>query len=159
MDLIRNHADPVSAAKCLVDHALARFSTDNLSCMIVRLNKTALLSTVKDASAAIGVEGDPACHPGKVSEAEKIVSDARRKVQQDGTHAVGVSGSNSGRGHDPIPIPIEEDEQSKRISMEKVIEEEPSLVEGDGPEVDVSDSSAADSSVVDKLKLPEGTPK
>lgn len=30
--------DPVAASKLLVDHALSRFSTDNLSCMIVRID-------------------------------------------------------------------------------------------------------------------------
>lgn len=37
MDLVREIDDPNAAAKLLVQHALDRFSTDNLSCMIVRL--------------------------------------------------------------------------------------------------------------------------
>lgn len=35
---MRDIDDPVEASKLLVDHALDRFSTDNLSCMIVRLD-------------------------------------------------------------------------------------------------------------------------
>lgn len=35
---MREIDDPVEASKLLVDHALNRFSTDNLSCMIVRLD-------------------------------------------------------------------------------------------------------------------------
>jgi len=131
VDLIRNQQDPTSAAKQLVDHALARFSTDNLSCMVVRFDKTALLTTAKEPSSAIGVEGDPLSHPGKISEVEKIVGDAKRKVAEDGVPGIGVSGSNSGKGHDPQAI---DDEASANV-MEKVIEEEPSLVEGDSPEL------------------------
>ncbi|EHL00548.1 putative protein phosphatase 2C like protein [Glarea lozoyensis 74030] len=157
VDLIRENQDPSAASKHLVEHALARFSTDNLSCMVVRFNKTALMTSTQDASAAIGVEGDPACESGKISEAEKIVSEAKRKVQEDGIPAVGVSGSNSGKGHDPKTM--EEEEHIKRISMEKVVEEEPSLVEGDTPEMDISGGNAADPTIRDKLKLPHGAPK
>ncbi|PKS13326.1 hypothetical protein jhhlp_000097 [Lomentospora prolificans] len=39
VDLVREIEDPNEAAKLLVDHALNRFSTDNLSCMIVRFKK------------------------------------------------------------------------------------------------------------------------
>ncbi|KAL3423241.1 protein phosphatase 2C [Phlyctema vagabunda] len=140
VDLIRSTQDPINAAKQLVDHALARFSTDNLSCMVVRLDKSALISTTKEPSAAIGVEGDPACDTGKMSEVEKIIREAKRKVEEDGVPGVGVSGSNSGKGHDPVAI--DDDETSKRVSMEKVVEEEPSLVEGDSIEVsnDISNS-------------------
>ena len=38
MDLVRNEDDPQLASKMLVDYALQRFSSDNLSCMIVRLD-------------------------------------------------------------------------------------------------------------------------
>lgn len=99
--MIRNIEDPAQASKLLVDHALSRFSTDNLSCMVVRFDKVALAETQKDK--AIGVEGDAVDSAGKVSEAEKIVSITKQKIA-DGTPAVGVSGSNSGRGHDPIPL-------------------------------------------------------
>ena len=155
--MIRETQDPSASAKHLVEHALARFSTDNLSCMVVRLNKTALTLATQDAASAIGVEGDPACLPGKVSEAEKIVAAAKRKVEEDGVPAVGVSGSNSGKGHDPKTA--EEEEQSKRISMEKVVEEEPTLVEGDTPEMDIAGGNAADPTIRDKLELPHGAPK
>lgn len=122
VDLVRNVQDPVVASKQLVDHALARFSTDNLSCMIVRLNKAALLDTVNNhLSSAIGVEGDPIGGPGRLSEAEKIVADARRKAEEDGVPSVGVSGSNSGKGHEPKK---HEEESSKTLPMEKVVEEE-----------------------------------
>lgn len=38
VDLVRYVDDPQEASKILVDHALQRFSSDNLSCMIVRLD-------------------------------------------------------------------------------------------------------------------------
>ncbi len=57
VDLVRNVQDPVEAAQILVDHALANFSTDNLSCMIVRFNKEALLEN-QSRDKLIGVEGD-----------------------------------------------------------------------------------------------------
>lgn len=120
MDLIRNQQDPAPAAKQLVDHALARFSTDNLSCMVVRFDKSALLTTAKEPASAIGVEGDPLCLPGKISEVEKIVGDAKRKVAEDGVPGVGVSGSNSGKGHDPKAIdeePIVNTSPSKSLGF------------------------------------------
>lgn len=101
MDLVRNVQDPVAAAKLLVDHALNRFSTDNLSCMIVRLDKAALIENQRDS--AIGVEGDQAT-TGKASEVDKIVRDTKQKIADGVTPAIGVSPSNSGRGHDPAPI-------------------------------------------------------
>lgn len=123
--------------------------------MIVRLNKSALITTSKDSAAAIGVEGDPLSQSGKISEAEKIVSDAKRKVEIDGLPAIGVSGSNSGRGHDQ-----KEDDAPARISMEKVVEEEPDLVGGEaGPEVDMEGANAVSPETRSKLYLPEEAPK
>lgn len=130
--------------------------------MIVRLNKTALLTTAKEPSSAIGVEGDPSSLPGQISEAEKIVGDAKRKVQEDGVPGVGVSGSNSGKGHDPKQQPdkqSESDEEVKRVSMERVVEEEPGLVEGDTPEMDVEGANAVSPVTRSKLQLPEGAKK
>ncbi|KAJ4304241.1 mgpp2cl-1, protein phosphatase 2C-like protein 1 [Collariella sp. IMI 366227] len=98
VDLVRGVPDPVTAAKLLVDHALSRFSTDNLSCMIVRLDRQALLENQN--SKPIGVEGDPTCTtpPPKVSETEKIVAAAREKIALEGVTPVGVSACNDGNG-------------------------------------------------------------
>jgi len=124
--------------------------------MIVRFDKSALLTTAKEPSSAIGVEGDILSPAGKISEVEKIVGDAKRKVQEDGVPGIGVSGSNSGKGHDPKPIDIPE--EVKRVSMEKVVEEEPGLVEGDSAEMDV-EAKAASLETRKNLTLPEGAPK
>lgn len=122
--------------------------------MIVRLNKSAHLTTSKEPSSAIGVEGDALSAAGKISEAEKIVGEAKRKVQEDGVPGVGVSGSNSGKGHDPKPIVEQED--SKRANMEKVVEEDPILTAGDdsAPELDLGELKAASPEDI-TLKLPE----
>ncbi|KAI5811109.1 phosphatase 2C-like domain-containing protein [Peziza echinospora] len=52
VDLVRAEDDPQQASKMLVDHALQRFSSDNLSCMIVRLdqNKGSSGEAPKDAA-------------------------------------------------------------------------------------------------------------
>jgi protein phosphatase PTC1 len=122
--------------------------------MIVRFNKSALVTATKEPLSAIGVEGDPTWIPGKISEVDKIVGDAKRKVAEDGIPGVGVSGSNSGKGHDPKPV-------DERASMEKVIEEEPGLVEGDETvnEVDMKGAEAASPETRMKLQLPEGAAK
>ena len=153
MDIVRNTQDPTTGAKQLVDHALARFSTDNLSCMIVRLNKSALITSSKDSAAAIGVEGDPLSQSGKLSEADKIVGDAKRKVESDGFPALGVSGSNSGKGHDPKVI---EEETPVRVSMAKVVEEEPELTNAEsGPEVDMEGANSTSPETRSTMKLAE----
>jgi protein phosphatase PTC1 len=124
--------------------------------MIVRFNKSALQTATKDSAAAIGVEGDPTSIPGKISEVEKIVGDAKRKVSEDGVPGVGVSGSNSGKGHDPKVI----EERNVNVDvdlMEKVVEEEPGLVEGEGgavDEMDVDGAEAASPETRTKLELP-----
>jgi protein phosphatase PTC1 len=142
--------DPIAASRQLVEYALARFSTDNLSCMIVRFDKTALMDTYNNRSDAIGVEGDPSSAPGMISEVDKIVGDAKRKVQEDGVPAIGVSGSNSGKGHELLS----HEETFKITSMEKVVEE-PGLVDGDTPEMRPDGANIETRSMLSK-GTPEG---
>ncbi len=130
VDLVRNIQDPVAAAKLLVDHALSRFSTDNLSCMIIRLDRNGLLEKLDKF---IGVEGDQSVSAGKPSEADKIVSSMKQKIAEGGALAIGVSASNSGRGHDPIPIDSGE-VTFKPTTIEGPVEEEPSSMSDDSPE-------------------------
>lgn len=84
MDLVRNVGDPQAASKNLVDHALGRFSTDNLSCMVVRFDSKKVQETVENKSDPIGVEGDPATKHGGLSEAEHLVLDAKKKIDESG---------------------------------------------------------------------------
>ncbi|KAF2470173.1 PP2C-domain-containing protein [Lindgomyces ingoldianus] len=74
VDLVRHVQDPQAASKTLVDHALARFSTDNLSCMIVRFDNKALKQRRHES--LMGVDGDSA--KAGISEADAIVSQVRK---------------------------------------------------------------------------------
>ncbi|KAF2005563.1 PP2C-domain-containing protein [Amniculicola lignicola CBS 123094] len=77
VDLVRSTQDPQAASKALVEHALARFSTDNLSCMVVRFDNKALRQRKNETP--LGVEGD-APNAGGISEADAIVAQARKQV-------------------------------------------------------------------------------
>lgn len=81
---MRNVQDPQTASKNLVDHALARFSTDNLSCMVVRFDNKALQQAQESKDNLIGVEGDPASKSGGISEAEAIVSETKKQLDEGG---------------------------------------------------------------------------
>ena len=81
VDLVRHTYDPQIGSKQLVEHALARFSTDNLSCMVVRFDNKALQQTVERRTEPIGVEGDPpSTKKGGISEADAIVKEARKSM-------------------------------------------------------------------------------
>ena len=80
VDLIRQKSDPQVASKVLVDHALARFSTDNLSCMVVRFDNKAVQETVARKVHPIGVDGDPPITEGGISEADALVKEARKSM-------------------------------------------------------------------------------
>ena len=75
VDLIRGVQDPQTASKMLVEHALARFSTDNLSVMVVRFDPQKLQQNTKRD---IGVETDANKDKLAISEVEMIVGEARR---------------------------------------------------------------------------------
>ena len=81
---MRNITEPQAASKTLVDHALARFSTDNLSCMIVRFDNKALAQAQSQKDQLIGVDGDPAMKTGGISEAQAIVSEIKRHIDEGG---------------------------------------------------------------------------
>ncbi|GAB7358105.1 hypothetical protein MBLNU230_g0265t2 [Neophaeotheca triangularis] len=84
VDLIRGTQDPQAASKILVDHALARFSTDNLSCMVIRFDSKAVQQTVESRVEPIGVEGDAASKQGGVTEAEAIVAENAKRLDETG---------------------------------------------------------------------------
>lgn len=142
VDLVRDIQEPVIAAKKLVDHALSRFSTDNLSCMIVRFDKQALLENQNNKDSAIGVEGDATTAAGTVTETEKIVTATKQKIAEGSTPAVGISASNFGRGHDPTPIEDGDKTQFVPTTIEGSVEEEP-VVLSDSPEATPDESVTA----------------
>lgn len=76
VDHVRQIQDPQVASKALVDHALARFSTDNLSCMVVRFDNKALKQRKNES--LMGVDGDHS--KTGISEADAIVSQARKQM-------------------------------------------------------------------------------
>ncbi|KAJ5561139.1 Protein phosphatase 2C [Penicillium sp. DV-2018c] len=81
VDLIRNVEDAQQASKVLVDHALARFSTDNLSCMVIKLDSDRLKEVVNNHTDLIGVDGDPLTKVSQgMSEADRIVENARSGI-------------------------------------------------------------------------------
>lgn len=109
VDLIRTIHDPQAASKQLVDHALARFSTDNLSCMVVRYDNKAL-KELKNSS-SIGVEGDPDTIRGSVSEADAIVSSVKRLQEETGEIGIEKMGAHTANN-----MIVEEEEGHASIS-------------------------------------------
>ncbi|KAL9137328.1 MAG: hypothetical protein Q9175_001455 [Cornicularia normoerica] len=123
VDLIRHTHDPQHASRLLVDHALARFSTDNLSCMVVRFDNSKLQQTVERKTEPIGVEGDPpSIKAGGISEADAIVGEARKSMGD-----VGHVLHSDTRSEEGV------EEEKARISQDIIREEEEKEV---GPEVD-----------------------
>ncbi|KAL8948723.1 MAG: hypothetical protein Q9222_005118 [Ikaeria aurantiellina] len=114
VDLVRHTQDPQLASKQLVDHALARFSTDNLSCMLVRFDGKALQQTVERKAEPIGVEGDPPTKGGGISEADSIIKEARKSMGE-------------------LVKPEEVEEVKRRVSQDIIREEGESEP---GPEMD-----------------------
>lgn len=129
--------------------------------MIVRFNRPLLVATAKDSHAAIGVEGDGNMGLGRLSEADKIVSDSKNRVN-DGASNLGVSGSNSGAGHDSkYDGAIEDDDEAKQ-PMERVVEEDLQSGHADeaAPEIELSavEQAKADETIKN-LHLPDGVAK
>lgn len=102
-----------------MDHALARFSTDNLSCMVIRLDSNRVRDVVNNKAEPIGVDGDVTGVSHGVSEADKILENARKTM------------ANAGIADDP-----EAAEQANEAILEKMADEEES-----GPEMNVDDQS------------------
>ena len=96
--------------------------------MIVRLDKQALLENQNNKEKAIGVEGDATTVSGKVSEAEKILKATQAKIAEAGAEPVGVSASNSGKGHDPSQAE-DGDKGFVPTVIEGPVEEEPASIE------------------------------
>lgn len=112
--------DPTAASKFLVEHALSRLSTDNLSCMVVRLDKEKMQRTTRGTEA----DGDAA---SRTTEVDKIVSDTKQKIADGAVAPIGVSATNSGRGFDATGAP---DEEFVPTAIEGTVEEE-TVVEDD----------------------------
>nr|KMM72002.1 protein phosphatase 1K [Coccidioides posadasii RMSCC 3488] len=130
VDLIRNAHDPQEASKILVDHALSQFSTDNLSCMVVRFDSKAHADGVNIKSAG----ESEALNKTSVSETDKIVAQAKRESHRN-------SASNLG------PAITEADSSSEVEAAAAKLDEEPgpelSLPEKPKNDVDATSSTAS----------------
>lgn len=112
---MRHTYDPQAASKQLVDHALARFSTDNLSCMIVQFDNKALQQTVERRNEPIGVDGDPpSMRKGGISEADVILKEAKKNMDEAG-QKVGAE-DRTKLARDVIP---EEEEKEARPAPDR----------------------------------------
>ncbi|KAL3459074.1 phosphatase 2C-like domain-containing protein [Aspergillus heterothallicus] len=81
VDLIRDVQDTQLASKLLVDHALARFSTDNLSCMVIRLDAERHRDFINRTVDTAATDGNLSTNFGRgISEADKIVEGARKSM-------------------------------------------------------------------------------
>jgi protein phosphatase PTC1 len=114
VDLIRHTQDPQVASKQLVDHALARFSTDNLSCMVIRFDTRALQSHAAHKAPPIGVEGDaPFKKRGGISEVDALVKEARKSIKKD----------KDGPAMETVSTKESQESKESRESKEKLTEE------------------------------------
>lgn len=91
--------DPQAASKFLVDHALSRFSTDNLSIMVVRFDTKATENALKKAppapADATNAEPPPSKNLQRVSEADRIVEIARQNASESDEATEGEAGAQA----------------------------------------------------------------
>ncbi|WEW61123.1 mgpp2cl-1, protein phosphatase 2C-like protein 1 [Emydomyces testavorans] len=118
VDLVRDTDDPQEASKILVDHALSRFSTDNLSCMVVRFDTKAQGDGIGSKRAAEGEVSDTT----GVSETDRIMAQAEKEAKR-------RSISNSDTGVK------EEDRNAQAEALAAKLDEEP------GPEITLPEKS------------------
>ncbi len=124
--------DPTAASKLLVEHALNRLSTDNLSCMVVRLDKDAMQQASRGTAAAAAADGDTTA--GKTSEVDKIVAETKQKIADGSTAPIGVSATNSGRGYEDEFVPT---------SLDEPVAEEVAVVDDDDDGADDAEVTRA----------------
>lgn len=79
---MREVHDPILASKQLVDLALRRFSTDNLSCMIIRLESEPPVTPQTTTTSEKSMEPEPE-GPVKISEAEKIILETKHEAAEE----------------------------------------------------------------------------
>lgn len=103
---MRDTQDPQAASKILVDHALSRFSTDNLSCMIVRFDKQAtsdrkLNPTSPEQTTATAV----------ISETENIIESAKLNNEKESKNS---SESKNDKGKPPAEDTAQADSKAEQ---------------------------------------------
>lgn len=134
VDLVRNVNDAQDASRILVDYALQKFSTDNLSVMIVRFDPKRLQS---NTATDIGIASDPATKSkGAISEVEMLVGEARRSS--------GLGGNEAG------VVPEGESDELKEKVFQDIQEEEQEL----GPELTPEGGSEAEKILAEQHNSP-----
>lgn len=116
MELIRNVTDAQEASKILVDHALSRFSTDNLSCMVVRFDTNRVKDVINRVVDPIGVIGDPVGGDRGISEADKIVEGARQSMANAG---IADTPESAEKVNEEILQKISDDEPGPELSIDE----------------------------------------
>lgn len=112
---------------------MGRFSTDNLSCMIVRFDKNATAQSATE-------EKEPVPGVRKISEVDKILNDTRQRIANGTMPAIGVSATNNGRGYEPDFIPEEDwetddDEQQAKKDDDGLVLEDEAIASEEAKEV------------------------
>lgn len=146
VDLVRNTQDPQEASKVLVDHALSRFSTDNLSVMIVRFDSKQLQN---NTTTSIGVESETSHDKGAISEVEMLVNEARRNSSAVGEQALDDSTEElkdiqeQEEDQEPGPeLTPEGQEEAERLLAEKA---KAKADDGEGKDADTVDEKKTES--------------
>ena len=116
MELIRNVTDAQEASKILVDHALSRFSTDNLSCMVVRFDTNRVKDVINRVVDPIGVIGDPVGGDRGISEADKIVEGARQSMANAG---IADTPESAEKVNEEILQKMSDDEPGPELSIDE----------------------------------------
>lgn len=116
MELIRNVTDAQEASKILVDHALSRFSTDNLSCMVVRFDTDRVKDVINRVVDPIGVIGDPVGGDRGISEADKIVEGARQSMANAG---IADTPESAEKVNEEILQKMSDDEPGPELSIDE----------------------------------------
>lgn len=116
MELIRNVTDAQEASKILVDHALSRFSTDNLSCMVVRFDTNRVKDVINRVVDPIGVIGDPVGGDRGISEADKIVEGARESMANAG---IADTPESAEKVNEEILQKMSDDEPGPELSIDE----------------------------------------
>lgn len=116
VELIRNVTDAQEASKILVDHALSRFSTDNLSCMVVRFDTNRVKDVINRVVDPIGVIGDPVGGDRGISEADKIVEGARQSMANAG---IADTPESAEKVNEEILQKMSDDEPGPELSIDE----------------------------------------
>ncbi len=133
VDLVRNVADPVTAAKLLVDHALAAFSTDNLRRMVAS-SETSRSCWRTRATLSV-LRATHASETGRLTEAEKIVyGDEAEDCRRRGARRRRLGQQQRARAPTPTPVSWESTAPFIPTVIDGPVEEEPGPTDSDSPE-------------------------